>query len=328
MATTCEIPQIKKLGKEKWVFADFFFLNSNNSDNDKNNNLEIDEHDESKELLQTVSDISLSTENNENNLSSTKSAKKKTRKKNKKQKRTVRFGTVEVSIFLRDIAFSSIPSSGSWPLGMSYVRDTVDIYSLQEFETINTQSKHSQTHDHKNHHHDDETTLSEKDELDTVELESRIARFSGIVEIVDDSSVRVLNQEVDSIQKSRKSDKGCNCKPLKIDKLSVQKLKLELTKAGYKNEINDLNKTQLTKKLKDLLKGKSCQICTDSTCPCVMEEHNCNASICDCLKKVSKTEICCYNPFGRFICDPVRIQTYRDKYLVKQIEKQQTSKCS
>ena len=326
MATACEIPQIKKLGKEKWVFADFFFLNNNNTtstnnnsnnDNSSKNSIEVDEHDE---LLQIVSDISLTAnENNEHNLSSTKSSKKKMRKKNKKQKRAVRFGTVEISVFLRDIAFSSVPSLGSWPLGMSYQRDSVEIYSLLEYETSSAESKHSQTHDHKSHNHD-ETALSEKDELDTVEVESRMARFSGIVELVDDSCVRLVNHEIDSIQKSRKSDKGCSCKPLKIDKLSVQKLKSELHKANI-NDINDLNKTQLTKKLKDVLKGRSCQICTDSTCPCVLEEHNCNASICDCLRKVSKTEICCSNPFGRFICDPVRIQTYREKYLVKQLGK-------
>jgi hypothetical protein len=320
MSTAAASPIAKIAGK--WVFADFFYLNNNIIHDSSLISNKENKPDDPTELSKTLSNVNL---NNVENI--TKKSKKKPKKRNKKPKNEtqVRFSEVEISFFQRDVAFSSIPSSGSWPLGMAMSRESVEVYKLDEYETIMAQSKHKRNHDehkHNNHENPINTDIA-KDEVDIIELESRMSMFPNMSELVEDSNIRLFNQEVDMIQKSRKSDKGCNCKPLKVDKLSIPKLKSELIKAGLNsNEINDLNKNQLIKKLKDHLKGRSCQICIDITCPCFTEEHNCNASICDCLKKATKMETSCSNPFGKFICDVVRVQSYRDKYIVKQERKQ------
>lgn len=310
---------ITKLNNDKWVFCDFFSL--------KNTVITtaayvVDDICKcSDEVIDNASiAIDLKTPDENKNvpsdikITSSKKPKKKKKKAIIKSKCVVQFSEVELILFNRCVGASVIPSAGGWPLGLGQERLSVETFKLDDYETMKSQSLDFRKNSNKS------TILTGKAcaELDVLELEERLKLLNLVQHKVDvvDSDVNILNQEVEAIQKSRKIDKGCQCKPIKVDKLSIPKLKCELLKAGHdESSIMGLNKAQLGKMLRDCLSGKTCQICVDITCPCVQEEHNCNAAVCECLKKSIKMESSCSNPFGQFTCDSIRIQKYREKYI-------------
>ena len=310
---------ITKVNNEKWVFSDFFGLQSTNTTTASYATDDLCKQCQYNDPLVdnaaiSITDTPILDESKyiPDNITNNKKSKKKKKKTEKKSKCIVQFSNVELILFSRCVGASVIPSSGGWPLGLGQERLSIETFKLDDYETLKIQSNY-----HMNNITSKTSTGKASSELDILELDERLKLLNLVQHKVDvvDSDANLLNQEVEAIQKSRKIDKGCQCKPIKIDKLSIPRLKCELLKSGCEeSSIKDLNKTQLSKKLRDILSGKNCQICVDTSCPCVQNEHNCNAAVCECLKKSVK-ESSCSNPFGKFICDSNRIQMCREKHI-------------
>jgi hypothetical protein len=91
-----------------------------------------------------------------------------------------------------------------------------------------------------------------------------------------------LNRDVRNIRATRDST-GCSCKALKVDKLSVIKMKSELSLHGHlvglceKQNIENLTKSELTTAVKEML--KLCVLCTENNCECVQLGVPCSAEV-------------------------------------------------
>ena len=99
-----------------------------------------------------------------------------------------------------------------------------------------------------------------------------------------------LNRDLRNIRATRDTT-GCSCKALKVDKLSIVKMKSELAAHGHlvgicgKDTIEKLSKTELTSTVKDML--KLCQMCTENNCECVQLGVPCSAEVRYCTFFVS-----------------------------------------
>jgi hypothetical protein len=128
-------------------------------------------------------------------------------------------------------------------------------------------------------------------------------------------SITDLNKELKSIRTNREQT-GCNCKPIKLDKLSVVKIKQELVAVGVPGkELESLGKSELTSKLKDIL--TTCRLCIDNRCSCVANDLPCSAESCSCLKGGNRSEQQqpCANPNGHHVFDPELVHQYRSQYI-------------
>lgn len=91
-----------------------------------------------------------------------------------------------------------------------------------------------------------------------------------------------LNRDLRNIRATRDTT-GCNCKALKADKLSVIKMKTELSTHGHlvgicgKTAIDNLSKVELLSAVKDVL--KLCVLCTENNCECVQLGVPCSAEV-------------------------------------------------
>ena len=95
-----------------------------------------------------------------------------------------------------------------------------------------------------------------------------------------------LNKELKAIQRSRDEGVGCSCKPVKVDKLSVGKMRAELLLLSTtlsKESVEALPKAELVAALKDALRGSA--LCQDG-CECKNLGVPCSAEVCACLRKV------------------------------------------
>lgn len=119
-----------------------------------------------------------------------------------------------------------------------------------------------------------------------------------------------LNKELQSIRASRDLT-GCSCKALKLDKLSVVKMKNELRRAGTDGDevIETLSKADLIDRVRVVL--QQCELCTENNCECVLLGVSCSAEVCGCMKHGKK----CANPEGQQIFDPKRVSEYRRQLL-------------
>lgn len=101
-----------------------------------------------------------------------------------------------------------------------------------------------------------------------------------------------LIKDLKEIQISRESSgNGCSCKPMKVEKLSVSKMKTELVASGQYDlkDVDKLSKADLIAKLRDVV--RDCVMCTSNSCSCVMMGLPCSAqSQCGCLRSVSGNE--------------------------------------
>lgn len=135
-----------------------------------------------------------------------------------------------------------------------------------------------------------------------------------------------LNKDLNTIRNSR-NENGCNCKPVKLDKLSVAKMKIELCKEFMKDgqlidgmlkeEVDKLSKTQLTSMLRDRL--KICILCVTNNCECVLAGLECSDQICRCLGK-TRDNPSCGNPVGFTMFDADMVKEYREN-LIKKLNK-------
>ena len=135
------------------------------------------------------------------------------------------------------------------------------------------------------------------------------------------SSLLEFNRYMSECRDGRE-ETGCNCKPIKLDKLSVSKMRTWLHDVKAKTcltdtEIDALPKKELTETLRETL--KSCPICINNNCSCVELGVPCSAEVCACLKRsmgIGRLQPC-ENPSGISCFDPDVVNEYRFKVLEK-----------
>ncbi len=119
----------------------------------------------------------------------------------------------------------------------------------------------------------------EKSDSEVIQENARKQLLSNIIESVkSENSNTILNQinhDIEFIQSSGTQGKGCTCRHPKIDKLSVIKMKAELSVyckvIGIdKSAIHNMPKVELAKHLKQV--AKDCALCTANNCECVQLE--------------------------------------------------------
>jgi len=167
------------------------------------------------------------------------------------------------------------------------------------------------------------TDFQEREKEEEARRSSRSASvdFDTTLGLDKDMSVAALNKELRAIRSSRAVTTGCTCKPLKVDKLSVAKLREELGKrwAAPNSEeavpdLSALGKTELVGALREKL--KDCALCRDNNCICVQEGIECRSDTCECLRHgVRGGHKSCENPFGASMFDSTVVQDYRQKVL-------------
>jgi hypothetical protein len=108
-----------------------------------------------------------------------------------------------------------------------------------------------------------------------------------------------------------RDDTGCNCRPVKVDKLSVTKMRAHLMEVRHKTGLSEeaveaLNKAELTHTLKDVL--KDCPMCISNDCACVALGVQCSAEVCHCLRRGLRGDAqSCNNPLGASIFDANKV---------------------
>lgn len=122
--------------------------------------------------------------------------------------------------------------------------------------------------------------------------------------------LKEVNKTIRAIQDSR--DKvGCSCKPLKVDKLSIAKMRSEVHThlAAFpdlqKRDIEGLSKADLAARVRELYKGRC--LCSDQACECSADGVSCNDQSCACMGKGSRL---CANPSGAHAYDLDKVSTY------------------
>jgi hypothetical protein len=149
---------------------------------------------------------------------------------------------------------------------------------------------------------------------------------------VSGASLSELGKELNKIRLNR-LEVGCMCRPIKLDKLSVTKMKAELTgNFGLPSaEVEVLSKSELTSRLREAIQG--CQLCVTNNCACVQQDIPCSADTCNCLKGRVRTEAQqpCSNRNGQWVFDPDAVNRYRcqfisvDNLIIRQREKRSGS---
>eukprot|EP00600_Ochromonadales_sp_CCMP1393_P002686 CAMPEP_0174990790 /NCGR_PEP_ID=MMETSP0004_2-20121128/21519_1 /TAXON_ID=420556 /ORGANISM="Ochromonas sp., Strain CCMP1393" /LENGTH=505 /DNA_ID=CAMNT_0016244441 /DNA_START=116 /DNA_END=1633 /DNA_ORIENTATION=- len=130
-----------------------------------------------------------------------------------------------------------------------------------------------------------------------------------------------LNNELKMIKSSR-DEGGCNCKQVKLDKLSVAKLRAELISNGHligyigtAETVEKMSKAELTHLVRDVL--KKCVICVTNDCYCVQNGLQCSGQLCACLRgghRPGQAQSCA-NPSGVEVFEPERVKEYRANIL-------------
>ncbi len=259
----------------------------------------------------------------------------------------ISFGFVEEIYFKRHIGYDAVPTSGCYPLGFSLHADescprvviTVDEHvnrkqaelllkaqslPIAQRALVSMTSKCDK---------EDSTLKLETRQFDyksgvknpLFEVHDEVSRINllgfndGKATIAPEDSaniVRELNNEVIAIRSSR-SHNGCSCKPLKIDKLSVAKMKSEILSHSdgsiTKNDVEKLSKAELTTKLREVI--NLCTLCVSNNCECVQLGVQCNDQTCGCLAKgynVDRSH--CDNPNGKYIFSADLVNEYRKRY--------------
>lgn len=196
-----------------------------------------------------------------------------------------------------------VPSSGLYPLGLGDVEDTVNMTVDDHCKLCNSFEKPISSISSAGT--DVTKKLMVKEEHERILLLSKAGNMSNDV---------AVNKEISEIRAARLSI-GCSCKPLKSDKMSVQKLKSELYANGHKigitgtDKINALSKQELIVHVREVL--KQCQLCVENSCECVLSGVGCSAEICGCLKKTGVKTTSCHNPEGQYVYDVDFVSNYR-----------------
>lgn len=121
------------------------------------------------------------------------------------------------------------------------------------------------------------------------------------------------NKEIKAIRSAR-METGCSCKPLKVDKLSVVKMKAELVGMGCgPQEVEKMSKGELSSLLKE--KVSNCQLCIDNNCHCFQMGIPCDADSCGCLKGGLVRQSVCSNSHGQRVYSSETVNAYRIQFL-------------
>ena len=129
---------------------------------------------------------------------------------------------------------------------------------------------------------------------------------------LDSFKLSDFNKELKLIRSTR-METGCSCKPLKIDKLSVIKMKAELISMDCSSSaVEKLTKSELTSLLRE--KIGNCILCTNNNCFCVQMGLPCTADSCGCLRNTNCRKTC-GNINGQRIYDSDEVNAYRCQFL-------------
>jgi hypothetical protein len=131
-----------------------------------------------------------------------------------------------------------------------------------------------------------------------------------------DHLVADVNRELKAIRESRDMGSGCACKPIKVDKLSVGRVREELCRlmpALQPAQAEVMPKQQAQAALKEVL--RSCDLCVEQSCACVAAQIPCSAETCGCLKRGSGHGQNCVNEFGNWSFDADQVNKYRSSVL-------------
>jgi hypothetical protein len=146
--------------------------------------------------------------------------------------------------------------------------------------------------------------------------------ISGGNDTVKNQLIVEHNRDIKLIRASRE-DIGCSCKPIKIDKLSISKMKQELlhssTNTLSTSDINNLSRTELMSKLKETL---ICELCINNNCKCVQLGIECHINICGCMRSTTRSN--CSNPYGNVILNQENVKNYRSEYIIDKRSRAQT----
>lgn len=221
----------------------------------------------------------------------------------RRKKKSLSWGHVELHYFPRDFGFSAVPLSDGFPLGMSQTRIDTECAPLLQYDYLQGEYRKQKTVQ--------PLASGKKYHQEFIHLETRKYLLKDVLSGQSTVSV-ALNHELASIQSSRES-KGCECKHIKVDKLSVSKLKTELTLYCQeinisKESISTMTKADLSSHLREAL--KTCQLCKDNHCECYQAGVSCSSSGCECLRKAAKVGDCA-NPQGKSLFDPDMVTAFR-----------------
>ena len=155
------------------------------------------------------------------------------------------------------------------------------------------------------------------------QVKAESERMQMLREVVDVSKKNTdgkgLHQELETIRKSREHY-GCSCKPVKLDKLNVAKLKSELQhrrhliNPSFTEDVEKLKKTELMHYLKEAL--KACPSCIVDQCECIEAGIPCSANACDCVYRPGEPESC-ENPLGNKSYNEEHVKEYRQRILAQ-----------
>lgn len=260
-----------------------------------------------------------------------KSKKKKRKSRNRSNSiasssKSVSWGEVEEILFTREQGIGAVPSSGLYPLGLgTEVLDARDIVSVDhhvsmgqvrlieralklgicvdqndnEYECLETRQF--------DYRHGKNPLFHASNEDERISLLGDIARprsrsRSSSIGSSEDTihTINDSNKDIIDIRNSRKVSAGCSCKAVKVDKLSVTKLRQELLNNQDKialnaSEIQALGKAELANQVRDML--HSCPMCVSNNCMCYQAGIGCHPEVCGCSKH--KNHQACANTLDR-----------------------------
>lgn len=338
-------------GETMWSFAKVENLLTGRQENqsmvDVDSKLSVSETPPVNIPAQQIEELSL-----KNTL---KNRKKKARRKNKspctttsalsdeEMKLHVLWGSVEEILFARQFSDSAVPSRGLFPLGLGREsgRETMSIDQYIERRRIELSSRAVSL----GLFHDVDLSSSWKDNTSTyLPLETRSYDYkvgqNPLFHATDElervqllgaaarenlqNPISKLNHEISQIHTSRDNCGGCSCKQLKVDKLSLTKLKSELFSRAdlfgglSKEDIEGLSKSEIVSKCKEI--NKLCQLCVDNKCECISLGISCNVMQCGCLHKGTKIgqNVACGNIDVTQIFDEETVHAYRVNVIARE----------
>mmetsp|Transcript_3269 Transcript_3269/g.5096 ORF Transcript_3269/g.5096 Transcript_3269/m.5096 type:complete len:408 (+) Transcript_3269:269-1492(+) len=279
----------------------------------------------------------------------------------------VQWGKVEEVLFSRDMGLHTVPNSGLYPLALGeecerrensidehesskqmellqraleYGIDLSDIGGLNagEYEdaddgeaTTRYRPLETRQYDYRRGSNPLFRPLPEPERVVLLGNLSRQSASDG-----DGTSVGAINKDLTHVRHSRNAV-GCSCKAVKLDKLSVTKMRQELIQytarisASVTDETNEedasdkekaaatlspdmiqcMTKSELTQRLREAL--SSCPLCVANNCACVAAGIPCHANVCGCFRY--NTKQVCKNPYGADDYHPDKVHEYRQQFV-------------
>lgn len=277
-------------------------------------------------------DLSASSPSNSNSV--TEPVTRSKRKRNKRRGRSstassldepqvskhVNFGSIEQILFCRELSFDKVPEVGTFPLGLG-VEIGREHFLVEEIESLREDTTsmgrvRGYSADGKIESSAFSTLKSGLKLKPIVEHERILLIESLYAETKGPSSFSDFNAEIQTVQHSR-SNSGCSCKPIKVDKISLSKMKQELLsneEALAMFDISTLSKADIILRYKEML--KSCELCKTNGCECVKLEVPCNGEVCSCLRGGWRNHSqICGNTNGQIVFDTEQIKLYRQNLL-------------